>query len=102
VVTEKLYHPVEVGTVLASCLGHVINPIGRELWDYGRDGTEEISDSSCPLDIWEVDLRALMIYLLPVVKPVIEVLTLWSYLYLLVLLGKFEFTELIGWLESLL
>ena len=28
-VAEKLHHPVEIGAVLASCFGYVVNPIGQ-------------------------------------------------------------------------
>jgi hypothetical protein len=37
---------------------------------------EEVSHSAWALDLWEVDLNIFIVYLLPVLKPVIEVLGL--------------------------
>ena len=88
VVTEKLYHPVEVGAVLASCFGYVIYPIGREFRDYNRNGTVEISHGAGALDLWEVDLGTLVVHLFPASKPVVEVLRLRRPSQLLVFGGK--------------
>ena len=88
VVSEELYYPVEIRAVLGSCFSYVVNPIGREFWDYSRNGSEEISDGADALDLREIDLGTLVVHLFPASKPVVEVLRLRRLPQLFVFGGK--------------